>query len=530
MDYETAGEPVRSCLVRCMPPIEWLPLLAGAWLLLLAPLATDDFFYLARSGECFLQTGRVLGVNLFSFTAPEHPWVNHAWLSGLLFHLADSALGLSGVVALNAACYLAAGLLFARNLRLCGAGPVARCLLLLAYAAVVAKPYAVVRPWIFAHILFQCLLGLWLVSREAGDPNAVRKRLGAGVFILLLWLNLHGSFYVGWLMFALLLLTLRLQPAPPIRIGEILLWAALAGGVLFLNPYGASYLVLPFQFLRGAVDANAGAVCLAHLEEWASVLSFSMAMDYLAAALFAGVAAFMLVKAARRQLHAADLPRAVFFAASTALILVAHRNDYFFLTANLCLFFPAGVAGGARQGAAVTPGLLARIRPCFDLTPGPKVAVLWCVVPLALFPAFSAARPAAAFLDPAFWPPRLLAHLERDPFYREQRGFWDFDLTNIPVYRTDLGLKTFFDLREYCYPEEVARDFLAFYGPRDGAVARVIQKWKLRYLVVRKGSALEAAVRQLCQADWPGRLSVRFEDGASRIYEITPHHPASPGF
>jgi hypothetical protein len=529
VDSKSPPLSLRDGPCRWLLPVEWLALFLGAFLLLQCPLGMDDFFYQNRSGEYLLQTGRVLAVNLFSFTAPDHPWINHAWLSGLVFHLVHTGLGLPGIVALNAACYLAAGLLFARNLRRCGAGPVARLVLILIYAGAVAKPYAVVRPWMFSHILFQALLGLWLASREAADRRTVRRRLAAGVFILWLWLNLHGSFYVGLWMFFLQLFTLRFRAAKGgstangVRstcAGELGCWAALAVAVLFLNPHGTSYLFFPFQFLRGAVGVRAGAAYLPHLEEWASVLSFSLFMDYLSVALGVAILVFIVVKAARRQIRLSDWPGLVFFAVSAALILVAHRNDYFFLTANLCLFYPEWLAHQTETRATAASGFLDRVCLCLDLVPPARIAAGWFLVPCGLFLIYSASKPPAAFLDPAFWPPRLLAHLERDPFYRAHHGFWDFDFSNIPVYRTDLHLKTFFDLREYCYPDDVIHDFFTLYGSGEDAKTGVIRRWDLRYLVVRKGSLLDAAMGRPSQGHSPCVLSVRFEDETSRIYEI----------
>ena len=536
MDSQSPLIPHHRGLHRWCLPIEWLALFLGVCLLLQSPLGMDDFFYQTRSGEYLVQTGHVLTVNLFSFTAPDHPWVNHAWLSGLLFHFIHAGLGLPGILVLNAACYLAAGLLFARNLRRCGAGPVARLLLLLVYAGVLAKPYAVVRPWMFSHILFQCLLGLWLVSREEADARTVRRRLAAGVLIVGLWLNLHGSFYVGLLMFLLQLAALRFPPAsrerqnpprPALRTPALLLWAVLAIAILFLNPYGTAYLAVPFQFLRGAVGASAGAPYLAYLEEWASVLSFSLCMDYLCAALGMAILVSIVVKAFHRQIRFSDGPRLVFFVASTALVLVAHRNDYFFLTANLCLFYPRREEddGVIPAAADASPGFLNRLRSHLDSVPPARVVAGWFFLPCVVFLALAAAKPSQAFLDPAFWPPRLLAHLERDPFYREHHGLWDFDFSNIPIYRSDLRLKTFYDLREYCYPDGVTRDFLAFHWPRNDARAAAIQRWDLRYLVVRKGTLLDAATDRFLKTPGPYLLNVRFEDAASRIYEISKRPP-----
>ena len=522
---------------RCLLPIELLALFAGACLLLQNPLGMDDFFYQTRSGEYLLQTGRVLAVNLFSFTAPDYPWINHAWLSGLLFHFIHLAFGLPGIVALNAGCYLVAGLLFARNLRLCGAGPVARFLLILIYAVAVAKPYAVVRPWIFSHILFQLLLGLWLASREKTGLRDGRRRLAAAVLILFLWVNIHGSFYVGLLMFLLQLFALGVQPPPAIRAREIALWAALAVAVLFLNPYGTSCLMVPFHFLEGAANIRASGACLAHLEEWASVLSFALFMDYLAVVLFAAISILVFVKAVRRQIRLSDLPRLVYFTVSSLLMLVAHRNDYFFLTANLCLFLPELSVCRARAGVAAAPeatgavsAFFSRVSFYLNLAPRPGVIALWSAVPLVSFLALSVSKPSSEFLDPSFWPPKLMVHLERDPFYRAHRGFWDFDFTNIPIYRSDLHLKTFFDLREYCYPDEVIQEFLSFHGSKEDVIIETIRKWNLRYLVVRKGSLLDAATGRLSRTRMPQPLRVRFEDAASRVYEIAGFQPEARRF
>ncbi|MBE0564674.1 MAG: hypothetical protein IH621_01850, partial [Krumholzibacteria bacterium] len=43
-------------------------------------LADRDVWFHARAGQDLLAEGRLVQVNRYSFTAPDHPWLNHEWL------------------------------------------------------------------------------------------------------------------------------------------------------------------------------------------------------------------------------------------------------------------------------------------------------------------------------------------------------------------------------------------------------------------------------------------------------------------
>ena len=69
-----------------------------------------------KLGEIIWQTGEVPKVNLLSFTAPEYPFINHHWLSEVVFYKiyslgGDSMAGLRGLMVLKIIILLATYLL-----------------------------------------------------------------------------------------------------------------------------------------------------------------------------------------------------------------------------------------------------------------------------------------------------------------------------------------------------------------------------------------------------------------------------------
>ena len=50
-----------------------------------------------KSGEIIWQTKNVPKTNLFSFTEPDHAFIDHHWLSQIIFYIVDRASGLDGL-------------------------------------------------------------------------------------------------------------------------------------------------------------------------------------------------------------------------------------------------------------------------------------------------------------------------------------------------------------------------------------------------------------------------------------------------
>ncbi|MDH5493666.1 MAG: hypothetical protein OEY14_17060, partial [Myxococcales bacterium] len=224
-------------------------LLLGALLLLLLlaagsmPAFDPDLFWVAASGRWMLEHLDVPRQNLFSFTAPEQPWVMHEWGFGPLYAwgLARfgapflNALSMLGIVAL-------AGLLlrgtFWRSRRLEAPFLVALFALALAGIHMVSA-----RPTIFARLF---PLGMLLL---AFSPRFSRRHALGAVVLEWVWASCHGSFPLGIVMLGIS--AFEDQERRRLRI----LACAGAAAITFIGPYGWGLHRLVFEYATGASES-----------------------------------------------------------------------------------------------------------------------------------------------------------------------------------------------------------------------------------------------------------------------------------
>ncbi|MGH9720070.1 MAG: hypothetical protein ACRD8O_07640, partial [Bryobacteraceae bacterium] len=136
-----------------------------------------------RNGEGILSgaAAPLLHTNYYSYTQPEFPFVNHHWLSGVVYHSLWKAFGFTGLHAIHLAFGATALLMFFRIAeREAGLG-VASALALLLMPILRAR--ASVRPEVFSFLLAGVFLTLlW-------------RRSTRSLFVLpplmALWVNLH---------------------------------------------------------------------------------------------------------------------------------------------------------------------------------------------------------------------------------------------------------------------------------------------------------------------------------------------------
>jgi hypothetical protein len=185
-----------------MTAVSWrkaLPVWAGAIgtatvavLLSLAPIADPDVFWHLAVGR-YIATHRALPwTNLWSFTAPDHPFLASSWLYDLLLYGAHRLGGIAGVHVLTA---LSVGAAFAVLFGACrtrGASP--------GWAAATAIALALgsearftPRPQTFSY-LFLALVS-WLLLRSREQPRW--RELWVVPVLLALWANLHAGVVFG---------------------------------------------------------------------------------------------------------------------------------------------------------------------------------------------------------------------------------------------------------------------------------------------------------------------------------------------
>lgn len=204
-----------------------LVLLSSLWYFFPYPEVDPDLWGHLFFGREILQAGSLPAKNLYSYTAPEHPWINHEWLAEAVFYSVFYLLGSPGLILLKLA--LAAGLVWILELilRERTSSPYARVLVLV-WAMAILSPGFNVRPQIFTYFLLAVLLFLCHRAQE----KASRMLYGA-VPLMILWANLHGGFVAGLGALGLFSIWALLRGNRGVVIP-----VALAIASVLLNPYG----------------------------------------------------------------------------------------------------------------------------------------------------------------------------------------------------------------------------------------------------------------------------------------------------
>ena len=171
----------------------------------------------------------------FSYTAHGMPWINHEWLSEIIFYLTFRFSGPAGLLLLIIlAGLLTVSLLFQMCLKKENNLPA--LFLYFPLLVSVMGPGYMMRPHIFSYLFLAILM--CLLQSFFHDGN--RRAMTVIPLIFLFWVNMHGGVVAGLGIFALVILTESIRC---IFQGEKLntwLWAgfSLSCLTILINPYG----------------------------------------------------------------------------------------------------------------------------------------------------------------------------------------------------------------------------------------------------------------------------------------------------
>jgi hypothetical protein len=231
----------------------------GGWRSGLQRLSDNSFFWHLRTGRAILEDW-VPRSDPYSFTAEGTRWISQSWLAEALYGAIDKGMGSFGLRLLGATTgALVAGLTYRLALRLCRDRLIAAGLTLASIGA--SFTLWSERP-LFLGLL--ALVGLlWIV--EVPDSLIGRRPMVAIPVLMWLWVNVHGTFALGFVYLGLHVAGRWLDGSPPWQGRErVLIQAAVLAFVLCLvNPYGPALLVFPVELLaRGDI--------LRRVTEWRS--------------------------------------------------------------------------------------------------------------------------------------------------------------------------------------------------------------------------------------------------------------------
>jgi hypothetical protein len=399
-----------------------LPILGA----LLATISTVDLAYHLRAGAIVLDSQALPSPDSLTFTAGGLAWLDQQWLGQAVFASISRIGGWALLAVVRAGLVGLTAWFVYRGCRSAGAGIRVAAWLTLAGFAVGLVALGL-RPQLLGMVLFAATLAILAGRRQ--QPRLV----WAIPVIVLVWANVHGSFFLGPIAVAIAGLEDLMAQRPDAR--RILLIALLSAGATLINPFGPGVWVY-------AAGIAADPTIRRLITEWqpTSPLSFAGAMFY---GSIVGTVVLLAVAVRRGATGPGAAIRFVGHTWPTLLWLVGLGAIGAFAERGVAWWSigaPIGVAG--LLGAAAEGTVLARPErePARSLI-GTAIVALMIVTIIALVPIW---RPGSALFGPAGLltdaPPGLTAAVlaearPDDRIWNAQRwGSWlEFAVPSAPV-------------------------------------------------------------------------------------------------
>jgi hypothetical protein len=230
--------------------------LTAALLVFLPPILNDsDTLWQITTGGWILDHHAIPSTDPFSVTAGDRPWFAHEWLSETIMAIAYRLGGIRGVMVLAAGATGLTAAILLHHLRRFLPGIYALTAVIVALSN--ATPSMLARP----HLLAWPCLAAWcggLVAARASRTAPPWTLLP----VMLLWVNLHGSFMVGLLLPGALMIEALLDPGADWRRTAIVWGRFIVAACLvaLVNPDFLAGVLFPIHL--------AGMKSLAWIGEW----------------------------------------------------------------------------------------------------------------------------------------------------------------------------------------------------------------------------------------------------------------------
>lgn len=456
----------------------------GLWIALFVmsarTVSDPDLWWHLATGRYIVQTHSIPRYDVFSYTATDHKWITHEWLTQVgMFGLYN----LGGLSALLLATCVVVTLSFFIVYIQCEARPHLAVFAVLVGALASAVTWGP-RPQML-NILFSALL-LYLLQLVR-----VEKRPLWWAFPLLtaVWVNLHSGYFLGYVILGAVLVGDGLAhlldvrtPATLDRHGLRNLTLALGASVIaaLLNPNGFKMLWYPFETLGSKAMQE-------YIQEWAPPAFNRPEYWPTIALLFGGMLALVF---SRRRRDMSDL--LLFFGFGFMALLSARHIPLFAVAAAPIL---------TRYGAQIELGRLrwdlSRLPPARP----PRGALLflnWLLV--VLFVLAGAVRVADVLTknraaEASRFPVRAVEFIERQG-WGERRMYNSYNWGGYLLWR---GYKVFIDGRADVYLDDFMNEYVLTYQLR-GDWRVPLNRYAVEYILIERDASLAALLDE--SAEW----------------------------
>jgi len=181
-------------------------------------------------------------VDIYSYTASGHEWINHEWLSELIMYFTYRFFGSAGLLIGKtlvgfSIVYMLSKICFYRTCEPLVYG------IIFVLAVFVMSPGFMIRPQLVTFLFTAYFLYTFHLYLERG-----KDRLWSLPVVMVAWVNCHGGFLIGAGLFPVIVagdyISCLLREKDPGYLKRMVLWCTLTEIAVLINPYG--YHLLAF--------------------------------------------------------------------------------------------------------------------------------------------------------------------------------------------------------------------------------------------------------------------------------------------
>lgn len=227
--------------------------------------ADPDLWGHLKFGQDIYRLHAVPRYDSYSYTAAGAPWINHEWLSELIFYAIFKTAKGAGLIIFKVLIGLLMTSMIYASVRRRTKRILLRFLCIGASISVIGYGFAT-RPQIFTFLFFTA--ALFFIDKF--EATAKAGWLAALAVIILLWCNLHGGFVAGLgaLFIYAAIKSIQRKASPILMVAVVISFA-----VTLLNPYG----IWLWAFLLEALSRQRP-----YISEWGKVGGIAPYADYYA--------------------------------------------------------------------------------------------------------------------------------------------------------------------------------------------------------------------------------------------------------
>ena len=209
--------------------------------------ADPDLWGHLKFGQAHWESGLLSKTDIYSFTAFGRKWINHEWLTELIFYLLFNTFKDAGLLFGKLFVGLAVVSVMLVTCRVRRSSPVITACVMMA-SVWAMKPGFMIRPQLFSFLFFSIYLLLFhlFFKRKINF-------LFCMPFIMGIWVNLHGGFLMGGALITVIVAWETIAHAiykdRSQKLKQLWVWAVITAAAVLLNPYGYRLIVFLYKSL-----------------------------------------------------------------------------------------------------------------------------------------------------------------------------------------------------------------------------------------------------------------------------------------